>query len=80
MRLECKYLSYTYPGSPEEVIKDLCFVMENPGFNSVFGPSGVGKTSLARLIAVPQGRVGEQVITEHLSTILYSYNPKFHQQ
>ncbi|MFH2059817.1 MAG: ATP-binding cassette domain-containing protein [Pseudomonadota bacterium] len=74
MRIECNNLSYTYPGSKKAVINDLCFSMENPGFNALFGPSGVGKTSLAKLIASPGDRLGQQIITQDIKIILYSYN------
>ena len=51
MHLECKNLNFTYPESDVPVIQNLSFLMKSPGFNAVFGPSGVGKTSLAKLIA-----------------------------
>ncbi|MFH2093909.1 MAG: ATP-binding cassette domain-containing protein [Pseudomonadota bacterium] len=74
MRIESKNLSFTYPGSQTAVIHNLCFSMENPGFNALFGPSGAGKTSLARLMASPGDRLGRQIITQDVQTILYSYN------
>jgi ABC-type multidrug transport system ATPase subunit len=74
MRIECNNLSYTYPGSQTPVINDLCFSMENSGFNALFGPSGVGKTSLAKLIATKDDRFENQIITQGINTILYSYN------
>ena len=51
MRLECNSLNFTYPGSRIAVINNLSFSIQNPGFKALFGPSGVGKTSLAKLIA-----------------------------
>ena len=47
MRLECSGLNFTYPGSEIPVINNLSFSMKNHGFKALFGPSGVGKTSLA---------------------------------
>lgn len=77
MRLECNSLNFTYPGSGIAVISNLSFSMENPGFNALFGPSGVGKTSLARIIANINGRrvrYGGDLMIEGMDTILYSYN------
>ncbi len=45
-----------------------------PGFNAVFGPSGVGKTSFARLLAGSKKQGNGCFIHEGISTILYSYN------
>jgi len=50
--------------------------MAAPGFNAVFGPSGVGKTSFARLVA-GRGQTNGMADTlelEGVKTILYSYN------
>ena len=74
MHLECRQLNFTYPGSDTAVIENLSFSMDNPGFKALFGPSGVGKTSLARMIAslipVHEG----QIQINGIKTILYSYN------
>jgi multiple sugar transport system ATP-binding protein len=48
--------------------------MKNPGFNSLFGPSGVGKTSLAKMIANSNFKCNYDIVTEDMDTILYSYN------
>lgn len=74
MQLECNSLNFTYPGSTIAVIKNLSFSMINPGFNAVFGPSGVGKTSLAKMIAKLNGQYEGEIHTKNMDTILYSYN------
>jgi len=74
MRLECRNLSFTYPQTNVVVINDLSFCMEDPGFKAVFGPSGVGKTSLAKIIANGKEQFEGRIKTRHISTILYSYN------
>jgi ABC-type Mn2+/Zn2+ transport system ATPase subunit len=74
MRLECNNLNFKYPGSKSAVIKNLSFAMKNPGFNAIFGPSGVGKTTLAKMIANHDFRLNNDIITENMDTILYSYN------
>jgi len=74
MRLECNSLNFTYPDSEIAVINNLSFSMESPGFKALFGPSGVGKTSLAKIIARGNFKFDGDIITENIDTILYSYN------
>ncbi|MCP3943870.1 MAG: ATP-binding cassette domain-containing protein [Desulfobacteraceae bacterium] len=74
MHLECDGLKYTYPGAKAAVIDNLCFTMTAPGFNAVFGPSGVGKTSLAKLLVSRGNRQESCISTFDIDTILYSYN------
>ena len=76
MRFGCRNLTFTYPGATAPVLDHLTFTMAAPGFNAVFGPSGVGKTSLARMVA-GQGRekgAAEALELSGINTILYSYN------
>ncbi len=75
MRLACKDITFYYPGSKIPVLDGINCGLTRPGFHSIFGPSGVGKSSFARLIAgtghLPfQGELRLDSIT----TILYSYN------
>lgn len=74
MSLACRGLNYTYPGSDNRVIENLSFSMEGPGFHAVFGPSGVGKTSFARLLASHRSKPDLPVESRGIDTILYSYN------
>ncbi len=74
MHLECKQLNFTYPGSDIAVIENLSFSMKNPGFKALFGPSGVGKTSLAKMIATPDTVADGQIVIKDIQPILYSYN------
>lgn len=74
MQLYCRNINYTYPGATRPVFKDLHIDIREPGFHSLFGPSGVGKTSLAAIIAGSifnyEGELGKDGIT----TSLYAYN------
>ncbi|HCY83846.1 MAG TPA: nitrate ABC transporter ATP-binding protein [Desulfobacteraceae bacterium] len=74
MHFECTDLTFTYPGADKPVLDRLSFSMAAPGFNAVFGPSGVGKTSFARLLAGHGTLAEEHCRHEGLSTLLYSYN------
>jgi len=74
MRLECSGLNFTYPGSDTRVIDNLSFSMAGPGFHAVFGPSGVGKTSFARLLAQHRDHPDLPVRISGMDIILYTYN------
>jgi ABC-type multidrug transport system ATPase subunit len=51
MLISCNQLFYRYPNTETDVFADLSFQLERPGFHALYGPSGVGKTSLARMIS-----------------------------
>lgn len=73
MFLDCRNLTYRYPDTDKPVFEDLTFQIGRPGFHALFGPSGVGKTSFARIVSGHvNGFDGELPATG--KTILYSYN------
>ncbi len=75
MRLQVNNLSLKYPGAPNYVFKGLNFELKSPGFHSIFGPSGVGKTSLAKILAGDLPAHNGQITSQGgLTTVLYSYN------
>ena len=74
MFLECRNLNYCYPGSSVPVIRNLGIRLEEPGLHALFGPSGVGKSSLAKIIAGILQPESGQVLTEGLDTVFYSHN------
>ena len=74
MLLECKNINYQYPGSDTQVFRDLNGRVADPGFHALFGPSGVGKTTLARMICGEIKHFSGQLITAGLERILYTYN------
>ena len=49
--IECRDITFRYPGADAVLFEDLDVRIEKPGFHALFGPSGVGKTSLARIIS-----------------------------
>lgn len=75
MRLQCRDLTFCYPGSEKKILEKVSCSFSRPGFHSVFGPSGVGKSTFARIVAASSSYEFEgEFETEDLSTILYSYN------
>ncbi|MGD2000528.1 MAG: ATP-binding cassette domain-containing protein [Desulfobacterales bacterium] len=74
MSLQIQNLTLKYPGSPNFVFQDLSFELKEPGFNSLFGPSGVGKTSLAKILTGDRRHFYGKVGYEGMKTFLYSYN------
>jgi ABC-type multidrug transport system ATPase subunit len=74
MPLEGRHISYRYPNSAGEVFTDLNFRLNSPGFHALFGPSGVGKTTLARMLSgAIKGYAGEMIENE-MRRVLYTYN------
>ena len=74
MPLTCDKIAFTYPDAPFPLFSGVSFQMPTPGFHSFFGPSGVGKTTLARIITGNIDRFSGTVSSEGLKTLLYSYN------
>lgn len=74
MRIRARHLTYRYPNAPLYVFKDLDFTIAEPGFHALFGPSGVGKTTLARLLANLENDCSGEFRAEGVSRTLYSYN------
>jgi ABC-type nitrate/sulfonate/bicarbonate transport system ATPase subunit len=74
MLLDCRDITYRYPGAESPVILNLSLNLAEPGFHALFGPSGVGKTSLARIITGDIDGYAGAVFTQEIRTTLYSYN------
>jgi ABC-type multidrug transport system ATPase subunit len=74
MNLQVRGLSLRYPKSANYVFRNLSASLETPGFNALFGPSGVGKTSLARMITGDLKPEAGEIRAEGMQILLYSYN------
>lgn len=74
MLVECNDINLLYPDTKTCVFKDLTCTISGPGFNALFGPSGVGKTTLAKMIAGAISGFSGTITATGMSTVLYSYN------
>jgi ABC-type multidrug transport system ATPase subunit len=74
MLLECKDISYRYPGSTTEVLKNMSYRISGPGFHALFGPSGVGKTTLAKMMTGEINGFSGDIIMREIHRVLYTYN------
>ncbi len=74
MEIHCRNLSYTYPGGTDPVFHGLTWSLTGPGFFSFFGFSGVGKSTLARLICKDIKPESGQLTMKGVSRVLYAHN------
>ncbi len=74
MPLICDKVAFVYPGAKHPLFTDVSFQLPAPGFHSFFGPSGVGKTSLAKIITGAIERSSGRIATDGMGTLLYSHN------
>lgn len=74
MLLECRNLAFKYPGSKFDVFTGMNCRLAGPGFHALFGPSGVGKTTLAKMICGQLGAFSGEITRRKIRQILYTYN------
>jgi len=74
MLLDCRDISYKYPGSNVEVFKDMSYRLSGPGFHALFGPSGVGKTTLAKMMTGDIKKHGGVIHKSNIQRVLYTHN------
>lgn len=74
MHLACCHIDFLYPGTEISVLRDLSLRLAGPGFHALFGPSGVGKTSLAKLLSGRFDATAGQIEVDGVATILYTHN------
>ena len=74
MLLEFKDINYKYPGANKNVFENLSGNIAAPGFHALFGPSGVGKTTLAKMMTGAVGGYSGEISTSGIGRILYTYN------
>jgi ABC-type multidrug transport system ATPase subunit len=74
MSLECRNLTYQYAASDTNVFKKLSFRIEGAGFHALFGTSGIGKTTIAKILAGEIADYSGEMTLRGLNSILYTYN------
>ena len=74
MQLDISELKYIYPGSFRHVFRQLSCQVTEPGFHALFGPSGVGKTTLAKMIAGKVDEYSGTIKLHQMDPVLYTYN------
>jgi ABC-type multidrug transport system ATPase subunit len=74
MQIECQDISYHYPQTVTRVFDRLNCQVIGPGFQALFGQSGLGKTTLARMIARELIGYTGQIQSRRISEILYTHN------
>ena len=74
MLLECRDITFQYPKTDAYVFRDLTCRVSGPGFHALFGPSGAGKTTLAKMMAGEMEGFSGEITAENMGHVLYSYN------
>jgi len=74
MLFECRNITYQYAEAESSVLQNLNCRLTAPGFHGLFGPSGVGKSTFARILARELNNFSGEIITAPRTRVLYSYN------
>jgi len=72
--IRCHHLHYRYPEGDNLLFENLAFEIREPGFHAIFGHSGTGKTTLARMIAGELGGFEGDLVIEGAKRVLYTHN------
>lgn len=72
--LACHDITFRYPGAETPLFERLDVLIDAPGFHALFGPSGVGKTTLAKIISGGIDTFSGRVITDDNRPCLYTHN------
>lgn len=74
MMLSCDAVNFQYPDTRAQVFRNLNFRIDSAGFHALFGPSGVGKTTLAKMICGGMQGFSGRIDTGENARILFTYN------
>ncbi len=74
MPIEYKNINYKYPGAQNPVFNNLSCRVGEPGFHALFGQSGVGKSTFARMIAGQLNGFAGEIAAKEPKKVYYSYN------
>ncbi len=74
MFIECRNITYQYTTADVNVFTDLSCRIEGAGFHALFGTSGIGKTTFARMMAGEIRDYAGNIIMNGINAVLYTYN------
>jgi len=74
MHIDFDRICFRYPNSAGDLFSDLSLRIAAPGFHALFGPSGVGKTTLARMLTGAVAGFSGAIRTEGVRQVFYTYN------
>ncbi len=74
MLIECRNITYQYAEADSSVLQNLNCRLTEPGFHGLFGPSGVGKSTFARILARELQTYSGEILSASTTRVLYSYN------
>jgi ABC-type multidrug transport system ATPase subunit len=74
MPLEGRHIHFRYPNAAGEMFSDLNFRISGPGFHALFGPSGVGKTTLAKMLTGAIRGFDGEIAANGIRRVFYTYN------
>ncbi len=72
--MEAHQLSFRYPNAAGELFCNVSFALPASGFHALFGPSGVGKTTLARMLTGELRGFSGEIFLNGGRRALYTYN------
>ncbi|MFO7713255.1 ATP-binding cassette domain-containing protein [Desulfosarcina sp.] len=72
--IACRDITFQYAGAETPLFENLDVTIDKPGFHALFGPSGVGKTTLAKIISGDIANFSGQVQTIGERPCLYTHN------
>ena len=74
MQISLSGITFRHEKSETDVFHNVTHRIAGPGFQGLFGPSGVGKTTLAKIIAGEMNSYSGKVSYDKTPRVLYSYN------
>ncbi len=72
--ITCDNITFSHPGAEQPLFRELTLTIDKPGFHALFGPSGVGKTTFARMICGDIDQFSGTLETKVNRPCLYTYN------
>ncbi|MDL2330026.1 ATP-binding cassette domain-containing protein [Desulfosarcina sp. OttesenSCG-928-A07] len=72
--ITCRNLTFQYPSADALLFSGLDLTFDRPGFHALFGPSGIGKTTLAKIISGDLKASSGTVTLTTEKPCLYTFN------